>query len=144
MKNSNVEERQERCTDTLYIRTGFGVFECCRGPTPPSEAMLCCLSDLIATARGPGTPDPSLVLHRPGCLFNFEQLLSFWHCIGPKIPWPPDKESGSAGHRDKPTAASQGTLQSGPAAPVGSQHSCQPAVKLHILPLVWIFPLGKG
>ena len=38
----------------------------------------------------------------------------------------------------------QGTLQSGPAAPVGSQHSCQPTVKLHILPLVWNFPLGKG
>ena len=27
---------------------------------------------------------------------------------------------------------------------VGSQHSCQPTVKLLILPLEWIFPLGKG
>ena len=38
----------------------------------------------------------------------------------------------------------QGTLQSAPTPPVGSQYSCQPTVKLHILPLVWIFPLGKG
>ena len=35
-------------------------------------------------------------------------------------------------------------LQSDPAPPVGSQHSCQPTVKLHVLPLVWIFTLGKG
>ena len=35
-------------------------------------------------------------------------------------------------------------LQSDPAPPVGSQHSCQPTVKLHKLPLVWLFPLGKG
>ena len=34
--------------------------------------------------------------------------------------------------------------QNAPTPPVGSQHSCQPTVKLHILPLVWIFPLGKG
>ena len=33
-----------------------------------------------------------------------------------------------------------GTLES---PPVGSQHSFQPTAKLHILPLVWIFPLGK-
>ena len=33
----------------------------------------------------------------------------------------------------------QGTLQSAPTPPAGSQHSCQPTVKLHILPLVWIF-----
>ena len=26
----------------------------------------------------------------------------------------------------------------------GSRHSCQPKVKLHILPLVWNYPLGKG
>ena len=26
----------------------------------------------------------------------------------------------------------------------GAQRSCQPAVKPHILPLVWNFPLGKG
>ena len=31
-----------------------------------------------------------------------------------------------------------------PTPPVESQHSCQPTVKLYILPLVWIFPLGKG
>ena len=43
-----------------------------------------------------------------------------------------------------PVRLSQGTLQSGPAAPVGSQHSCHPTVKLHILPLVWIFTLGTG
>ena len=30
----------------------------------------------------------------------------------------------------------QGTLQSNPTPPVGSRHSCQPAVKLHILLLV--------
>ena len=35
-------------------------------------------------------------------------------------------------------------LQSDPAPPVESQYSCQPTVKLHILPLVWIFTLGKG
>ena len=35
-------------------------------------------------------------------------------------------------------------LQSVPAPPVGSRHSCQSTVKLHILPLVWVFPLGKG
>ena len=40
--------------------------------------------------------------------------------------------------------ASLRKLQSDPATPVGSQHSCQPTVKLHILPLVWNFPLGKG
>ena len=34
--------------------------------------------------------------------------------------------------------------QSDPATPAASQHSCQPTVKLHILPLVWNFPLGKG
>ena len=28
-----------------------------------------------------------------------------------------------------------------PTPPVGSQYSCQPTVKLHILPLVWIFTL---
>ena len=28
--------------------------------------------------------------------------------------------------------------------PVGSQHSCQPTVHLHILPLVWMCPLVKG
>ena len=27
---------------------------------------------------------------------------------------------------------------------VGSRHSCQPTVKLLIVPLVWRFPLGKG
>ena len=31
-----------------------------------------------------------------------------------------------------------------PRDPVGSQHSCQPTVKLHILHPVWNFPLGKG
>ena len=31
-----------------------------------------------------------------------------------------------------------------PRPPVGSRYSCQPTVKLHILPLVWIVPLGKG
>ena len=30
------------------------------------------------------------------------------------------------------------------APPSGVAHSCQPTVKLHILPLVWIFPLLKG
>ena len=30
------------------------------------------------------------------------------------------------------------------APPVGSRHSCQPTVKRHILPLVWIFFSGKG
>ena len=34
--------------------------------------------------------------------------------------------------------------QSDPATPAGSQHSCQPTVKLHILLLVWNFPLGEG
>ena len=34
--------------------------------------------------------------------------------------------------------------QSDPATPAGSRHSCQPTVKLHTLPLVWNFPLGKG
>ena len=34
--------------------------------------------------------------------------------------------------------------QSYPATPAGSQHSCQPTVKLHILPLVWNFPLRAG
>ena len=38
----------------------------------------------------------------------------------------------------------QEKVQSAPTPPVGSQHSCQPTVKLHILPLVWVFPLGKG
>ena len=28
--------------------------------------------------------------------------------------------------------------------PVGSQHSCRPTVKFHMLPLVWSFTLGKG
>ena len=32
--------------------------------------------------------------------------------------------------------------QSDPTTPAGSQHSCQPTAKLHILPLVWNFPLG--
>ena len=35
-------------------------------------------------------------------------------------------------------------LQSAPAPPVGLQHSCRPTVKLHILPLVWIFTLEMG
>ena len=34
--------------------------------------------------------------------------------------------------------------QSDPATEAGSRHSCQPTVKLHILPLVWSFPLGEG
>ena len=34
--------------------------------------------------------------------------------------------------------------QSDPATPAGSRHSCQPTVKLHMLPLGWNFPLGKG
>ena len=34
--------------------------------------------------------------------------------------------------------------QSDPATPAGSQHSCRPTEKLHVLPLVWNFPLGKG
>ena len=33
---------------------------------------------------------------------------------------------------------------SDPATPAGSRHSCQPTVKLHILPLVWIFLWGRG
>ena len=51
--------------------------------------------------------------------------------------------SGFIVYKWGPTHA-QGTLQSAPTPPVGSQHSCQPTVKLHILPLVWIFTLGKG
>ena len=47
----------------------------------------------------------------------------------PNVPWPLDHH---------------GKLQSAPTHPVGSQHSRQPTVKLHILPLGWIFPLGKG
>ena len=35
-------------------------------------------------------------------------------------------------------------FMSAPTPPVGSQHSCQPTVKLHMLPLVWIFSSGKG
>ena len=35
-------------------------------------------------------------------------------------------------------------LQSTPTPPVGSRHSSQPAVKLHILPLVRIFPWERG
>ena len=31
-----------------------------------------------------------------------------------------------------------------PAAPAVPQHSCQPATKLHMLPLVRLFPLGYG
>ena len=31
-----------------------------------------------------------------------------------------------------------------PAPPAGSQHSCQPTVKLHILPLVWVFLWERG
>ena len=31
-----------------------------------------------------------------------------------------------------------------PTPPVRSRHSCQPTVKLYIVPLVWIFPLGMG
>ena len=38
-------------------------------------------------------------------------------------------------------AGLQGTVQSAPTPPVGSHYSCQPTVKLHMLPLVWIFPL---
>ena len=40
----------------------------------------------------------------------------------------------------------QEKIQSAPTPPVESQHSCQPTVKLHILPLlvVWNFPPGKG
>ena len=38
----------------------------------------------------------------------------------------------------------QGKLQSAPTPPVGLQHLCQPTVKLHILPLVWIFLGGGG
>ena len=34
--------------------------------------------------------------------------------------------------------------RSDPTTPAGSRHSCQPAVKLDILPLVWNFPLWKG
>ena len=37
----------------------------------------------------------------------------------------------------------QGELQSAPTPPAGSQHSCQTTVKLHILLLAWIFPLGS-
>ena len=44
----------------------------------------------------------------------------------------------------KQTRATHGTLQSAHTPPVGSQYSCQPTVKLLTLPLVWIFPLGKG
>ena len=35
-------------------------------------------------------------------------------------------------------------LVSTPTPPLGSQHSCQPTVQLHMLPLVWTFPLVKG
>ena len=38
----------------------------------------------------------------------------------------------------------QGALQSAPTPPVGSQYSCQPTVKLLILPLVWIFLWERG
>ena len=38
----------------------------------------------------------------------------------------------------------QRQLQSDPTPPVGSQYSCQPTVKLHILSLVWIFTSWKG
>ena len=42
------------------------------------------------------------------------------------------------------TAQCKGNCRAPPTPPVGSRHSYQPAVKLHISPLVWIFPLGKG
>ena len=38
----------------------------------------------------------------------------------------------------------QRELQSAPTPPVGSRHSCQPTVKLHILPLVWDFLWERG
>ena len=38
----------------------------------------------------------------------------------------------------------QRQLQSTPAPPVGSQHSFQPTVQLHTLPLAWISPSGNG
>ena len=38
----------------------------------------------------------------------------------------------------------QGKSQSAPAPAMGSQDSCQHTVKLHILILVSLFPLGKG
>ena len=42
-------------------------------------------------------------------------------------------------HRNLPKG-----IQSAPTPPAGSRHSCQPTVKLHILSLVWMLPLGKG
>ena len=38
----------------------------------------------------------------------------------------------------------QGTLHSARTPPVGSQQSCQPTVKLHVLPLVWFFSSEEG
>ena len=35
-------------------------------------------------------------------------------------------------------------IQSIPTPPVGSRYSCESTVKLHILPLIWNFPCGKG
>ena len=35
-------------------------------------------------------------------------------------------------------------LECAPTPPARSQHSCQLTAKPHLLPLVWIFPLGKG
>ena len=35
-------------------------------------------------------------------------------------------------------------FMSAPTPPVGSRHSCQPTVNLHILPLVLRFSSGKG
>ena len=59
--------------------------------------------------------------------------------IGTRVfSWPTSRVHSNA-VRFNPTAVGrtqQRTLQNAPAPPVGSQHSCHPTVKLHILPLV--------
>ena len=70
-----------------------------------------------------------------------------YHCPAAQAPVP-------RRHRVKPTPRRReggqrlkGKLQSAHTHPAGAQHSCQPTVKLHILPLVqlvWIFTLLKG
>ena len=57
-----------------------------------------------------------------------------------------EDKGGEGGCRTRvkyPNQQFQGKLQSAPTPPAGSRHSCQPTVKLHVLPLVWPFPLEK-
>ena len=68
-----------------------------------------------------------LLRHTFGDYFSGEISL----CCGGKCG---NRGKGAALQRSRGKAlrSTQGTLQSGPAAPVGSQHSCQPTVKRHI------------